>query len=279
MKKFFGIALLAATMSGCAVNYTAQDFLVRDTQAIPIDLQALDRDGWVEREHVVLKQVDVPHRDGSTGKGVYAHVEGAKYLVVYFGGNGFKIRDAGPMVLSNLARVGADVLWIDYRGQGATGGEPTVPALYADAGDVMDYAAMLGMPIVAHGTSMGSLVATKLRADPRVKGVVLDGAISSAPQLVDQLIPFYWKPFVRVQLDDTLAQTTNLPVIAASDKPVLFLVGDGDATTPVRFSQALYDAAPGARKSLVVVAGAHHGDAVKFDTAQAAYRAFLAGLE
>lgn len=279
MKKIFGIAMLAATLSGCAVNYTAQDFLVRDEQTTPIDLQALDRDGWVEREHVVLKPVEVPHQDGSKGRGVYAHVEGAKYLVVYFGGNGFKIREAGLMILSSLAQVGADVLWIDYRGQGATGGEPTVPALYADAGDVMDYAAMLGMPIVVQGTSMGSLVAAKLRADPRVKGVVLDGAISSAPELVDQIIPFYWKPFVRVQLDDTLAHTTNLPVIAASDKPVLFLVGDGDATTPVRFSQALYDAAPGARKSLVVVAGAHHGDTVRFEAARVAYRGFLEGLE
>ena len=126
---------------------------------------------------------------------------------------------------------------------------------------------------------MGSLVAAKLRQDTRVAGVVLDGAISSAPELVGQLIPFYWKPFVRVKLDDTLAHTTNLPAIAASDKPVLFLVGDKDETTPLRFSQALYDAAPGTRKTLIVVEGAHHGDAVKYDVAKSAYRRFLAGLE
>ena len=49
MMKKAGAALFAAMLSGCAVNYTAQDFLVRDAQIQAIDIRALDQDGWIER--------------------------------------------------------------------------------------------------------------------------------------------------------------------------------------------------------------------------------------
>lgn len=266
------------SLCGCAITYRAQDFLVKDAKVVPVDLQQLDHDPQIAAASTIIEPRSITHADGQIARGVHMHVKDSTTVVLYFGGNGFNIRDEGPPILSNLAKVGVDVVWFDYRGQGGSAGTPTVDALYADADDELAYATGLGKRVVVQGTSMGTLVAAKLRKDPRVAGTVLDGPISTAPKLVHQLVPFYWRPFVRVHLDDTLAHTTNLPAIASSDRPLLILVGDHDDTTPFEFAQALYDAAPGIDKHLVTVKGARHGNTIKFDQARAAYRDFLASL-
>lgn len=267
--------LIALGCTACSAMITADNYLGKDDKAIPVDLAAIDKNGWVETSQDKLQSIEVSHADGVLGHGIYLQTKNSKYVIVYFGGNMFRIRDEAPVLLPRFAPLDVDVVWFDYRGLGASDGIPTYDAIQSDAFDVLSYVSRLNKKVIVHGVSMGSLIAAKLSQDPRVDGMVLEGAISTAPELIHNMTPWWSTPFVKVELDGTLQHTSNFPAISAYKKSLLLLIGDRDTTTPVQFSKALYAASPSSRKSLTIVLGGQHGNVMKFDQSGAAYQTFL----
>jgi hypothetical protein len=49
--------------------------------------------------------------------------------VVYFGGNSFRIQDAGIGLTRRFAQLGVDFVCMDYRGLGASDGIPSIETL------------------------------------------------------------------------------------------------------------------------------------------------------
>jgi hypothetical protein len=163
---------------------------------------------------------------------------------------------------------GFNVFIFDYRGYGASEGEPSLEGVQLDIDAAM--ATLLARSdidkarIVIYGQSLGGALAAYYVAHSprrdRVRALVLESAFSdyidiAREKFADHWItwPFQWIPYLSV--DDRFSP---LPAMAKiSPIPLLILHGDQDLVVPVHHAQRLYDAALGP-KQLWIVPGAGH---------------------
>lgn len=220
--------------------------------------------------------------DGVRLSAVLLRQPGARGTVLYFGGNGFTIERFGAYVAGALAPLGVDILIVDHRGYGRSGGVPTQANIEADGVAAFDYlSGTLGVApsrIVVHGQSLGSFIAGHVAAERPSAGVVLESSATTAEEWVDANLRGIARTFVRARVDPTLQGRGNRRNMPAIEEPLLLLVGSEDRTTPPRLSEALYAASPlpPERKTLLVVPGADHVDVLTHQEAIEAYRTFLA---
>lgn len=85
--------------------------------------------------------------------------------------------------------------------------------------------------------------------------------------------------FVSTTIQPELAEISNTTLLERYAGPLLMLVGNEDDTTPVKFSQKLYQAAASERKTLAVIPGRDHGYSMESDKAIERYRRFIETLE
>lgn len=194
----------------------------------------------------------------------------ARFTLLYFHGNG---EDLGMMTpyIEAYVRAGFAVFAYDYRGYGHSGGRPSEAACYADARLVFTHVRdQLGVPpgrIILFGYSLGGGSATELARTEPVAGLVLESAFVSAYRVL-----LSW---VRLPGD----KFSNLRKLAEVSCPVLVIHGTGDVTIPVWHGEALYAAAPGAKRKLIVPGGGHGGlELVAPDAYWQALREFAASL-
>jgi hypothetical protein len=266
------VALLA--VAGCTVQVDERS-LIRPVAAPPLTAQAVAAaaPGLVMEQHRILAS------DGTPLNAVLLRRPGAQVTILYFGGNQFTVGQIGPFAARALTPLDANVMLVDYRGYGQSGGSPTAAKLMSDGLDAFDYlAALPGMDrgnIVVHGQSLGSFVAGHVAAERDSAGVVLESSVTTTEDWVRGQ-----SGIMRVRLAPELAGQGNQRNIGRIAEPLLILVGARDTTTPPAMSQALYRLSPlpPARKSLSVVAGAGHNDVLMQPAALTVYRAFLDGL-
>lgn len=155
-----------------------------------------------------------------------------------------------------LARLGAHVLLLDYRGYGKSEGSPSEAGVYADAraglehlGEVLSVAPER---TVLFGRSIGAIVAVDLAQDRPLAGVILEGAFPSVAAVAWRALrlPVGWL------LGGTFDAAAKIPRVRA---PLLFLHGDRDRIIPIELGRRLYAAAP-EPKAFWVVRGAGHND-------------------
>jgi pimeloyl-ACP methyl ester carboxylesterase len=159
----------------------------------------------------------------------------------------------------HLARLGAAVLLLDYRGYGRSEGRPTEHGVYADArAGLAQLTGERGFPesrIVVFGRSLGGAVAVELARGRPLGGVILESAFTSAHEMARRVFGFGFGPLTRGRFD-SLAKLDELRA------PLLFLHGDRDEIVPYDLGRALYEAAP-EPKSFTTIRGAGHNDTVQ----------------
>ena len=203
--------------------------------------------------------------------------------LIYFHGNACNMGVRLPKAAHFFARIGANILMMDYRGYGASTGVPTEEGLNLDAQAVLDYAAahprLANSKLVLFGDSLGGAVAFSLakRAPDKVHSIVVENTFSSISAMVDILFPYVGalKALVlRIGWD-------SLSIAPTLRQPMLFISGDRDSLVPPPHMRALYDAAVlSSSRDFFSVQGGDHNDS--FEVAGAArfcarVRAFLAG--
>ena len=100
------------------------------------------------------------------------------HTVVHFHGNGEVVSDWQDGLEAFLGSLGWDLLLAEYRGYGASTGEPRLGRMLADVGPVLEAAGPPGK-VVVFGRSVGSLFALEAVARfPDVAGLVLESAIA-----------------------------------------------------------------------------------------------------
>jgi pimeloyl-ACP methyl ester carboxylesterase len=199
--------------------------------------------------------------------GIYAggrlHTAGPEApLILYFHGNGeiaADYDDLGPFYNG----LGITLLVVDYRGYGASGGQPTASNLLADAvivferlGDVLAKHGVLPSQTYVMGRSLGSAAAIEVasRAGDRVAGLIVESGFADTFGLLRRL-------GLRVQgADEERDGFGNAAKMERIATPALVIHGQDDILIPPADGQELYRRSAAADKRLVLIPGAGHND-------------------
>jgi len=141
-----------------------------------------------------------------------------------------------------------------YRGYAGSAGTPSEDALISDALEHYDRAAEAGAPVILHGESLGTGVATAVAAErPGAALLVLEAPYTALVDMASERYP--WLP-VALLMKDPMPTRERIETVAM---PVLIVHGTADRIIPVAHGKRLYEYAP-EPKELVLLEGVDHGD-------------------
>lgn len=230
---------------------------------------ALDPDTPLAREPDVHEHfVDVP---GARLSVLELRLRAPTGVVFYLHGNGGNLRD-WFVNADFYRRAGFDLVMLDYRGYGKSGGRIESEAqLHADVDAVWRAVASRyrGARVVVFGRSLGSGLAAALAARVQPDLTILVSPFSSMAALAAEHYPWVPTALLRYPLRSDEA-------IGALRAPVLLIHGERDTLIPPSHSRVLQARARDAR--LVVVSGAAHNDLQQFATYLDAISGALASL-
>jgi fermentation-respiration switch protein FrsA (DUF1100 family) len=213
-----------------------------------------------------LSSEDFPVRtaDGVALAGWWIRGRGETVLV-YFHGNAGNASHRLERARDLVQVLGLDVVLMDYRGYGESGGRPSEEGLYADGEAIVAAVAARGVGaerIVLFGESLGGAVALETARRRPCRALVLEAPFLSIPEMARAVYPFVPGFLVRTRFD-------NAARIAQLELPKLVVQAERDDVVPPRQTRRLFDlAAP--PKSYYVIPGARHND-----TAAVGGRAYL----
>jgi fermentation-respiration switch protein FrsA (DUF1100 family) len=204
--------------------------------------------------------------------------------VLYLHGNANNI-SAHFTQIAWMPAAGFNVLALDYRGYGRSGGSPSLGGAQLDIDAAMS--ALLARPdvdperIFIFGQSLGGALAiyygatTERRA--HVRAIVVESPFSDYRLISRQKLAstpltwaFQWLPALTVDND----YSPQASVKALSPIPLLLIHGDQDGIVPLDHSKRLYDAAA-EPKEIWVVPGAGHIQSMKAKSIRDRLTAFL----
>ncbi len=183
----------------------------------------------------------------------YSKALAGKPTILFFHGKGGSI-SGRPKRIAYYTSHGYGAFFLEYRGYGASAGNPSEAGLMIDADTAYDWLIKNGIPpqdIVLAGESMGTGIATITASRHQVFALSLQAPYSS---IADVAAARYWWLPVRLLIKDTYDAAKAITQVHV---PVLMQHGEIDRTIPIRFGQTLF-AAANEPKEFVIVPGADH---------------------
>ena len=272
---------LALSLGGC-VNLQVKDSEIFQRSSQPV------ADDWLSQAQAraqeagaSLQQVRFQSKDGTALGGLFLRQPGAQMTAVYFQGAGNIVQRSYPPLLRHALKLPLNVLFWDYRGMGLSEGSGSTTATRDDALAALREARQLSgqdLPVLYWGFSLGTLVSAHLAAEVPPDALLLEGTLTNAQEWADNKVPWYAKPFVRIELDENVRRYDNHEALRQLRTPTLMLVGSEDQTSPPRFTRSLAQVMQHRDSCLRVleVPGVAHGGALTQPDALAAMRALLA---
>lgn len=186
--------------------------------------------------------------------------------IIYFHGNGEVVSDYDGIAPLYTNR-GLNLLVADYRGYGASDGNPTFTDMVKDAGAIFDYAydRVPGdgqkSDWYVMGRSLGSISALELAANysERLKGVIIESGFISVANLIRHLdLP---SPGDLSALEKEYRRLTGTIKL-----PALIIHGEQDRLVPLRQGQELFEALGTEQKKMFPIPRADHNDIMFIDS-------------
>lgn len=199
--------------------------------------------------------------DGETLQAWYAAARPGLPTILYLHGNGGEIAGRAERFAAYQAQ-GFGVLFVSYRGFGASTGSPSEPGLVNDARAAYDWLIAQGVSpeaIVLVGESLGSGVAVQLAAERTVGAVALEAPYFSAADIASST--YWWLP-VRLLMKDKFDSFAYIGKVQA---PLLIIHGDQDDIIPLGEGQKLF-ASANEPKHMLVIPGGTHGSIFSAET-------------
>jgi fermentation-respiration switch protein FrsA (DUF1100 family) len=199
-----------------------------------------------------LESTTITASDGVKIAAWYVAPMPGRPVIVYFHGNGEQLSFIVDR-FRNFAKQGYGLVAIDYRGYGASEGNPTERGLLADGMAAYKFAADRHGEerIVTWGYSLGTGVAVAVAAEKNVAAVILEAAYSST---VDVAADRIWFAPIRLLMLDTFRSDIRIKSVRA---PILFMHGDEDETIPISYGRRLFSLA-NEPKAFKLLSGADH---------------------
>ncbi|MDB5106432.1 MAG: alpha/beta hydrolase [Fibrobacteres bacterium] len=216
------------------------------------------------------EEVNLRTGDGVTLSAIRYRKFNSPRVILYFHGNAGSLA-SWRFVMDDLEYLRTDMILVDYRGYGKSGGKISEKGLYLDAEAVYAYARSLGYAdgdIIVYGRSIGTGIAVDVARGKPLAGLILESPYAS---LCGMIYREYWFMLPFLYLDYSLNSCAKMPEIKA---PVLILHGTQDGTIPFKYGKALYECHDGP-KTLVAIEGGGHNDLDRFPEKRRALEAFL----
>ncbi len=201
------------------------------------------------------RDVSIETRDGVRLAGWWIEGRGDLALL-FFHGNAGNISHRLDRVRGLVETLGLDVLLVDYRGYGGSGGKPSERGLYEDGEAIWQEAARRGVPperMVLFGESLGCAVAVETALRRPSRAVILEAPFLSVPDMARTVYPFVPRFLVKTKFD-------NGAKIGRLAAPKLIVAAERDDVVPPRQTRRLFELAS-PPKELFVIPGARHNDA------------------
>jgi fermentation-respiration switch protein FrsA (DUF1100 family) len=259
LRVLLSLLVIAALCYGAAVIW-----LVRQESRLVFQAGSTLATG---RPDFAYEQLHIPRSDGvhQFAWGMRHGDSDAGPWVLYLHGNATTV--ASQVNISHyrmLRGLGMNVLAPEYQGFGGIAGEPTEPALQADARAAYDYLReSRRIPphmILIYGWSLGSAVAVDMASRQPPAAMILEGAPASLVDLTTRRYPFFpMRLFMRSSFD-SIRKIDRIPA------PMLFLHSASDEIIPLTEGRRLFEAARGAKMFVELRGG--HMSAIEIDAAQ-----------
>lgn len=268
------VAGIGTLMTGCMhVDITDKQYIRPDSSTGYKLKQKLTQDDIQKINPAAqLRDETVIATDQTRLEGAAFRQEGSKVTVLYFGGNLSHVEDSLPYMLKNIGACNVNLVSFDYRGYGRTAGVPDIQNLQADALKIYDAVrARTTGKLVVHGHSMGSFATGFIAEQRQPDGIVLETTASNVRDMVSLSTPWYAKPFVSVNIQDSLQQVDNIRAMSRYQGPTLVLTAEKDKQTPAELGQKVYEAIPSKAKRQLYIKDAGHTGLLRRSEVQKAY--------
>lgn len=214
--------------------------------------------------------------DGHTLSAEYYSVPNPRAVIIMCHGYRSIARNDFSCAVEYFRNLGFDLLLIDERAHGKSGGR-TITFGVKERNDCVSWAeyAVKRWPdtkIIVEGISMGAatvLMASELPMPENVVGYIADCGYTSPKEIIIKVINDYHAPgkvlYPPVRLAAKIFGGFDPEGSAAVDavrhctKPVLFIHGEADDFVPCEMSRRMYEACASQNKRLVTVPEAGHG--------------------
>ncbi|MGH8732031.1 MAG: alpha/beta hydrolase [Burkholderiales bacterium] len=222
---------------------------------------------------LAYQEVHFPTADGLELHGWFLPAKGcAAGTVLHLHGNAENISTHVAGVAWLPAR-GFNVFLIDYRGYGASEGQPTLDGAQKDIDAAMktllERTDVEKDRIVFYGQSLGGALAVyNVAHSPfrdHIRALVIESTFSDYVEIAREKLAGHWFTWPLQWLPSLTVDNRYSPLLAVkmiSPIPLLIIQGDQDAIVPVHDARQLYDAAL-EPKQLWIVPGARHIQAMR----------------
>jgi len=183
----------------------------------------------------------------------YAPASIGKPTILFFQGNAGDIAGRAER-FAYYRQAGYGVMFLSYRGYGASTGSPTEAGINSDANAAYDWLIRQDIPaskIALVGESLGTGVAVQLAAHRPVAAVALEAPFTSAADVAR--LSYWWLP-VGLLMKDQFNSLDHLKDIRA---PLLVLHGADDRLIPFQMGERLYAAANEPKEFAAIPNGTH----------------------
>ncbi len=218
-KILFGVVIVIVIMilaSGCL----RQERFIFHPNKLPSNyqfnfLQSFEEINLLVEKDVSLNSVLLKNKD-------------SKGVVFFLHGNGGSI-DGWALGADVYLNAGYDILYLDYRGYGKSGGKiECEKQLISDAQFVYDYLKnrYAENKIIVCGTSIGTGIAAKIASQNNPSGLILNSPYYSLKSLIKEIVPIIPGFIIKYKLETF----KNLETVKC---PVIILHGDKDEVIPI----------------------------------------------
>lgn len=215
--------------------------------------------------------------DGDPDVDLEANPDAERVTVVFFGGNGFYLVQSAPY-LELFAELEVDVFMWDYRGYGLSEGEPSLASMKADSLAAIDFAVdALGVdgPVIAHGHSIGTFIASYAAVEREADAMVLESPATNADHWLRSALPGVVRMLADIEVSEALEEEDNIPRVESFTAPSYFAVGEDDFTTPPDMAERLYETSEASWKRLYEQSGGGHNTLPPDTGFRSGYRALI----
>lgn len=190
-----------------------------------------------------FENIQMLAKDGTKLQAYWLATPGAKLNVLWLGNSASAAEDTLADVKTYAEKMQANILTVNYRGYGKSEGQPDWDLLFSDGVVALETLRARkeaqGKPVVVHGSSLGSFVATDLAAHETVDALIVQGSGTNIKEWVKYKTPWILRPFVVGHAEGRLAELDSLKVMAQVKAPILIMSSKGDEDAPREMSENL----------------------------------------